>query len=46
VIGAVVSFVLKAAYTAVVFVAEHLWILAIAVGGILYNYVSEKVTKK
>ena len=37
IIGSVVSFVLKSASAAVGFVAEHLWILAVAIGGILYN---------
>ena len=40
IIGSVVSFVLKSASAAVGFVAEHLWMLAILIGGILYNYVS------
>ena len=35
IIGSVVSFVLKAASTAVGFIAEHVWILAIAMGGAL-----------
>ena len=39
IIGSVVSFVLKAASTAVGFIAEHVWILAIALVGFLYNYV-------
>ena len=35
IIGSVVSFVLKAASTAVGFIAEHVWILALAMGGAL-----------
>ena len=38
IIGSVVSFVLKAASTAVGFIAEHLWILIVALVGLLYNY--------
>ena len=39
IIGSIVSFVLKSASAVVGFVAEHVWILAVALGGILYNYV-------
>ena len=39
IIGSIVSFVLKSASAAVGFIAEHLWILVIALGGIMYNYV-------
>ena len=39
IIGSVVSFVLKAASTAVGFIAEHLWLLIVALVGLLYNYV-------
>ena len=39
IIGSVVSFVLKAASTAVGFMSEHLWILIVALVGLLYNYV-------
>ena len=39
IIGSVVSFVLKAASTAVGFVSEHVWILAVAMAGALYNYI-------
>ena len=39
IIGSVVSFILKAASTAVGFIAEHVWILALAMGGALYNYI-------
>jgi hypothetical protein len=39
IIGSIVNFVLKSASAAIGFVAEHLWILAVAIGGILYNYV-------
>ena len=39
IIGSVVSFVLKAASTAVGFISEHLWILIVALVGLLYNYV-------
>ena len=38
IIGSVVSFVLKAASTAVGFIAEHVWVLAVAMAGALYNY--------
>ena len=40
IIGSVVSFVLKAASTAVGFIAEHVWVLAVALVGFLYNYLS------
>ena len=39
IIGSVVSFVLKAASTGVGFITEHVWILAVAMGGALYNYI-------
>ena len=39
IIGSVVSFVLKAASTAVGFTAEHVWLLAVAMAGALYNYI-------
>ena len=39
IIGSVLNFVLKTASAAVGFLAEHLWLLLIAIGGILYNYV-------
>ena len=39
IIGSVVSFVLKAASTAVGFISEHLWLLVVALVGLLYNYV-------
>ena len=42
ILGAVVSFVLKSASAAVGFLAEHLVVLAIAVGGIIYKYVNDK----
>ena len=38
IIGSVVSFVLKAASTTVGFVAEHLWLLIVALVSLLYNY--------
>ena len=38
IIGSVVSFVLKAASTAVGFISEHLWLLVVALVGLLYNY--------
>ena len=44
IIGSVVSFVLKAASTAVGFIAEHVWILAIAMGGALYNKLKIQMT--
>ena len=37
IIGSVVSFVLKAASTAVGFISEHLWLLIVALVGLLYN---------
>ena len=40
IIGSVVSFVLKAASTAVGFISEHLWLLIVALVGLLYNYLS------
>ena len=39
IIGSIVNFVLKSASAAVGFVAENLWLLLVAIGGILYNYV-------
>ena len=39
IIGSAVSFVLKAASTAVGFISEHLWLLIVALVGLLYNYV-------
>ena len=39
IISSVVSFVLKAASTAVGFISEHLWLLIVALVGLLYNYV-------
>ena len=39
IIGSVVSFVVKSASTAVGFISEHLWILIVALVGLLYNYV-------
>ena len=39
IIGSVVSFILKAASTAVGFIAEYVWILAVAMAGALYNYI-------
>ena len=39
IIDSVVSFVLKAASTAVGFISEHLWLLIVALVGLLYNYV-------
>ena len=39
IIGSVVSFVLKAASTAVGFISEHLWLLIVALVSLLYNYV-------
>ena len=38
IIGSVVSFVPKAASTAVGFISEHLWLLIVALVGLLYNY--------
>ena len=39
IIGSGVSFVLKAASTPVGFISEHLWLLMVALVGLLYNYV-------
>jgi len=39
VIGSVINFLLKSASAAVGFIAENLWILILAIGGIMYNYV-------
>ena len=39
IIGSAVSFVLKAASTVVGFISEHLWLLIVALVGLLYNYV-------
>ena len=44
IIGSVVSFVLKAASTAVGFISEHLWILIVALVGLLYNYLSSSLS--
>ena len=46
IIGSVVSFILKSASAAVGFVAEHVWILMVALAGILYNYVISKTKSK
>ena len=45
IIGSVVSFVLKAASTAVGFIAEHLWLLIVALVGLLYNYLSSSLSQ-
>ena len=45
IIGSIVNFVLKSASAVVGFLAEHLWILIIAIGGIIYNYV-QSASKK
>jgi hypothetical protein len=39
IIGSIINFVFKSASAVVGFIAEHLWILVITIGGILYNYV-------
>ena len=39
IIGTIVNFILKAASNAVGFIAQNVWILIVAVVGILYNYV-------
>ena len=44
IIGSVVSFVLKAASTAVGFISEHLWLLIVALVGLLYNYLSSSLS--
>ena len=44
IIGSVVSFVLKAASTAVGFISEHLWRLIVALVGLLYNYLSSSLS--
>ena len=44
IIGSVVSFVLKAASTAVGFISEHLWILIVVLVGLLYNYLSSSLS--
>ena len=41
IIDSVVSFVLKAASTAVGFIAEHVWVLAVALVGFLYRSLSQ-----
>ena len=49
IIGAVLNFVMKSAGAVVGFLADHLWALAVVVGGILYMSVmeiSKKYTKK
>ena len=45
IIGSVVSFVLKAASTAVGFISEHLWLLIVALVGLLYNYLSSSLSQ-
>ena len=44
IIGSVVSFILKAASTAVGFISEHLWLLIVALVGLLYNYLSSSLS--
>ena len=44
IIGSVVSFVLKAASTAVGFISEHLWLLIVALVGLLYNYLCSSLS--
>ena len=44
IIGSVVSFVLKAASTAVGFISEHLWLLIVALVSLLYNYLSSSLS--
>ena len=44
IIGSAVSFVLKAASTAVGFISEHLWLLIVALVGLLYNYLSSSLS--
>ena len=46
IIGSVVNFLLKTASQVVGFVAEHVWILIVAVAGLLYNYITSTYTKK
>ena len=45
IIGSVVSFILKAASTAVGFISEHLWLLIVALVGLLYNYLSSSLSQ-
>ena len=40
IIGSIVNFVLKSASAAVGFIAQNLWLLILAIGGILYNYIT------
>ena len=44
IIGSVVSFILKAASTAVGFISDHLWLLIVALVGLLYNYLSSSLS--
>ena len=44
IISSAVSFVLKAASTAVGFISEHLWLLIVALVGLLYNYLSSSLS--
>ena len=46
IIGAVVNFLLKSAASAVGFLAENLWALIVAVGGLLYMYINDSATKR
>ena len=46
VIGSIVNFVLKTASAAVGFIAENLWVLLVAIVGIIYNYITVQTTSK
>ena len=46
IIGSVINFVLKSAGSVAGYLAEHLWVFAIAVGGIIYTYVTNLYGKK
>ena len=46
ILGAVVNFVLKSAGAVVGFLAEHLWLFVLAIGGLIYNFVMEEYKKK
>ena len=46
IIGSVVAFILKTASAAVGFVAENLWMLIVAIGGLIYTWINSESIKR
>ena len=46
IIGSAINFVLKSAGSVAGYLAEHLWVFALAVGGIIYTYVTNLYGKR